>query len=110
MISDDDLTKEVIKIGRKKRQRRGRCMNIIDAVKSGKNFARKPKGKNDFHLNCKSQEYVLDIDDILATDWEIEERKIEITESEFDMAISISGDYQSRDNFIFELKKRLFGK
>lgn len=84
-------------------------MNIIDAVKSGKNFARKPQDKNDFHLNCESQEYVFDIEDILATDWEIEEKKIEITESEFDAIIAeltiLNPPYSTG-----QIKKRLFDK
>lgn len=79
---------------------------MIDAVKSGKNFARKPQDKNDFHLNCKSQEYVFDVEDILATDWEIEERKIEITESEFDAIIA---ELNHPPYSTEQIRKRLFG-
>ena len=81
-------------------------MNIIDAVKSGKR-ARRLKRDWDYHdFNNLTRE------DILATDWEIEERKIEITESDFDEALSEAEQMYGRTgtNFIMELKKRLFEK
>ena len=83
-------------------------MNIIQAVKSGK----RRKRKNTPDWEDANGSYIYTIKDILATDWEIEERKIEITENDFDDALreayaqsatTIGGDlYQ-------ELKKRLFG-
>ena len=62
--------------------------------------------------------YDLTKEDILATDWEIEEQKIEITESEFwcsyadslkHLEDKIIGRFDYPD-VITELKKRLFGK
>lgn len=63
-------------------------MNIIAAVKSGKRFRR--EGYNNWfpfnadHYNSVSKQ------DILATDWEIEERKVEITEWELLKLIAIA--------------------
>ena len=84
-------------------------MNLIEAVKSGKRFKRKTHTL--WNDNLPDTIYEFSYRSILADDWEIEERKIEITESEFDKALieasqrtSIGGDlYQ-------ELKKRLFDK
>ena len=80
-------------------------MNIIDAVKSGKLFKRPGGGwyTNDHH----SDKLPLTKSDILATDWEIEERKIEITEREFDRILADlpqTYDWQILDI----LKERLF--
>ena len=85
-------------------------LSIIDAVKSGKNFRRKSLGLG-FWTNSTKAEYILDKESILATDWEIEERKIEISENEFDEALSEAEQVYGRIgiNFIRELKKRLFG-
>lgn len=83
-------------------------MNIIEAVRSGKNFKRNK-------LNCwnysDSKTINLYREDILATDWEVEERKIEITESEFDEAlIEVSRRTTIGGDLYVELKKRLFEK
>lgn len=85
-------------------------LSIIDALKSGKNFRRKLHNWG-MLTNNACVEYTLDKEDILATDWEIEERKIEITESEFDEAWKDSDNKtNSFGLFRVELKKRLFEK
>jgi hypothetical protein len=78
-------------------------LNIIQAVESGKR--KKRLGTPDWQGPKSS--YVYTIEDILATDWEIEERKIEITESEFD-AIAEDVERFNRNHHLSELKKRLF--
>jgi hypothetical protein len=77
-------------------------LNIIDAVKSGKLFKRLNR---DYCMGPKTLNFTRE--DILATDWEIEERKIEITESEFD-AIAEDVERFNRNHHLSELKKRLF--
>lgn len=89
-------------------------MNIIEAanaVKTGKK-ARRPAWDNTFYYLQGFETVDISIVDILATDWEIEEKKIEITESEFDEALSEAEQMYGRTgaNFIRELKKRLFEK
>lgn len=82
-------------------------LTIIDAVKSGK---RRKRACNP-GWEKPDLSYIYRTEDILATDWEIEEKKIEITESEFDKALSESEQMYvwNGTNFITELKKRLFG-
>lgn len=77
-------------------------MNIIEAVKSGKPF------KRPGYVNWSSPDAAIEVmpHEILATDWEIEERKIEITESEFDEAVEDIKYYGAICPF--KLKKRLF--
>jgi hypothetical protein len=89
-------------------------MNIIEAVKSGKRFRRigwtrwypdDTVGNNivDETPSCSKE-------DILATDWEIEERKVEITESEFENAYKLcESSYNPGPNdFYNRLKRGLF--
>ena len=74
-------------------------LSIIEAVKSGKPYRRKGEP-----WRCRdNKEFV---EDILATDWEIEERKIEITESEFNEVWNASDVGPGR--LYDKLKKRLF--
>ena len=77
-------------------------MNILDAIKSGKI----KKRTSNPEWEDPSKRYLYTTDDILATDWEIEERKIEITESEFDEAVEDIKYYGAICPF--KLKKRLF--
>ena len=61
-------------------------MNIIEAIKSGKRFKR---AKNSVWIGPKeAQDLVRNIDyaSLLADDWEVEEKKITITESAFEDA------------------------
>ena len=91
-------------------------MDIIEAVGSGKNF-RRPGGPwfGDYTSITISKEA------IMATDWEVEERKIEITESEFMDKCGetlkqlefqrVNFHYPLNEfDFIKDLVKRLFGK
>ena len=81
-------------------------LNIIDAVKSGKNY-RRPGGAwlKDYTSITISKE------DILATDWEVEEKKAEITESELNQILNeVVGLYQSGSGICTELKRRIFSK
>lgn len=61
-------------------------MNIIEAIKSGKRFARRneecffPYNADRISANERKN---FSIDDVLADDWEVEEKKITITKSEF---------------------------
>lgn len=64
-------------------------MKIQDAIASGKRFKRKDWAKFDFLaieqervLDDSRVPYSLGKSDILADDWEIEEKKVEITESQ----------------------------
>lgn len=83
-------------------------MNIIEAanaVKTGER-ARRPAWDNTFYYLQGFETVDISIVDILATDWEIEERKIEITESEFD---AICMEVYGHTSY-YHLKKRLFEK
>ena len=74
-------------------------MDLISAVKSGKPFKRKGDegsyrltghltyscGKNGAIYGVGTR--VFSVEDILAEDWEVEEAKVEITESEFHEAV-----------------------
>jgi hypothetical protein len=65
--------------------RKGNEMNIIEAVKSGKRFRRKgqPRYLELFH----DIDLCLSVVDIAADDWEVEEKKVTITESDFNAAL-----------------------
>lgn len=80
-------------------------MSIIDAVKSGKKFKRP-----DWRTWYDDSHSVILIEDILAIDWEIEESKIEITESEFDEAWRDTTSMTFKNTVFEEFKKRLFKK
>lgn len=58
-------------------------MTLIEAINTGKKFKR----KHDKHepLHCY---YYFNKEDILATDWEVEEEKYEITKDELDSLIN----------------------
>lgn len=82
---------------------RGRSMNLIDAIKSGKRFRRTqfkewmsgPNGRLGFSHGLmlgkketvENEFYYLAEQDILADDWEIEEKKVEITRARLGDAI-----------------------
>lgn len=102
-------------------------MNIIDAIKSGKPFRRKSWTHEDFfivdgddlrYLLTGDRTVLAHVSGILADDWEIQEKTITITESQFDEAAEevlniIQGDFktflnpQFRDTVKVLLKKRL---
>ncbi len=82
-------------------------MNIIDAINSGQRFRRPGDRPNWF---TKIEDCCVTNYDILATDWEIKERKIEITESEFDDAVRLLRPKPSLEESLKELKARIFEK
>ena len=66
-------------------------MNILEAIKSGKRFRRKPSipgtvswiGPLDVTTHWDESFF---LDDILADDWEVEEKQVTVTESAFKAA------------------------
>jgi hypothetical protein len=82
-------------------------VNLIDAVKSGKRIRRSSWKSKDYWNPLN-----FDLEDILATDWEIEERKIEITESELDYIFNSLLPKPSLEKVesMYEIKRRLFNK
>jgi len=92
-------------------------MNIIDAVKSGRRFYRKGwdtvfGGEGEYvEIDGNFGGYKLSRSDILATDWEVEERKIQITEKELDKVLSETiGKHLAAQIFTDAIKRRLFGE
>lgn len=82
-------------------------MSIIDAVKSGKPFRR--IGTKDWLLfDNEDTTWSFDRITLLATDWEIEEKKIEITEARFDYVVNSLVAKGSLVESIYEIKRRLF--
>lgn len=70
-------------------------MNIIDAVKSGKKIRRPSFGWGWIYLRSEGYTFSLNRQDILADDWEIEEKKVEITYERLKEAFeSASPSYQ----------------
>lgn len=60
-------------------------MNIIEAVKSGKRFRRKTHPN--YWFDRPPTDHSFTIDWILADDWEIEEKKVEITQEQLRLAV-----------------------
>lgn len=86
-------------------EKEGNEMDIKKAIESGSRIKR---SETPFWIDPK-QAYHYTPEDILATDWEIEERKIEITESDFDGLIDeVHQMWTIPTNVWKELKKRLF--
>jgi len=77
-------------------------MNLIEAIKSGKPFRRKGWG---YYLNSRDGGS-LEFDSILATDWEIQEQKIELTWRQVQDALHASalGSYHAKE---VEFKEKL---
>lgn len=65
-------------------------MNLVDAVKSGKRFRRKSWFKNatdDQWLDVlKLDNAIFSLNDLLAEDWQIEQKSVTITREQFDAA------------------------
>jgi len=75
-------------------------VNIIDAVKSGKPFK---LGLDDGSFsNRDDRRFSLNREQILSDDWEIEEKKIEITEVQLEKAV-INGVRRSDGNPMIDL-------
>lgn len=90
-------------------------MNIIEAIKSGKRFKR--KNERDWTGNdpeaskagLRERALLVDYSGIVADDYEIEEKSITITESEFDAATERVRDQQPhRACYPKQLKEELF--
>jgi hypothetical protein len=107
-LTEDDL--DAYFGSRNKITREGEGMNILQAAeasKSGKKV-RRPCWLNKHYWLTQRDAVEVSCDDILATDWEIEERKIEITESEF--VDAWNGVCAGYDDLLHHIKKRLFDK
>ena len=92
-----------------KERKMSKGLNIIDALKSGKPF-RRIGTKHWLLFDSAVNTWSFDRITLLATDWEIEERKVEITESQFDTIYHEVLSLKGRHEFSYELKKRLFEK
>lgn len=87
-------------------------MNIIAAIKSGRPFRRKEYANTMDYIRLPEKGFNvlnLAIGDILADDWEIEEAKVEITESAYEAACDAAISYGCHE-FKRRLKLELFGK
>ncbi len=63
-------------------------MNIIEAIKSGKRIRRKGwPNKNCWAQRDGYRMYRIMEEDLLADDWEVEEKQVTITESDFKAAL-----------------------
>ena len=59
-------------------------MNLIEAIKSGKRFKR--PHWDIYYSNQMEEELQLSIEELLAEDWEVEEKQVTITLSQFTRA------------------------
>lgn len=75
-------------------------MNIIEAIKSGKRFKRKREVR--WVEDPRLQPY--HFHEVIADDWEIEEKKVEITKGQFWHAYAVArklvDEYASDRNFV----------
>ena len=62
-------------------------MNLIEAIKSGKPFRRTSWGSRQF-IDPRSDRLDLPLDAIVADDWEVDEKKVTLTSTEFHEAWS----------------------
>lgn len=60
-------------------------MNIIEALSSGRPF-RRPKWVGGYLLLKEVENFAFSVEDLLATDWEVEEKQVTITISQFTRA------------------------
>lgn len=72
-------------------------MNIIEAVRSGKKFKR--KGGFEYFDYSTHEEFIIKKEAILATDWEVEENKVEVTRTKFEKVWNI---VRLNDNFYMQ--------
>lgn len=98
-------------------------MNIREAIKSGKRFRRKPGNMWDpnFWYDALSEADIANrlcrpmwaYEDLVADDWEVEEKQVTITESDFESAINRASQSFSMYNpphiceYLARLKKEL---
>jgi hypothetical protein len=75
-------------------------MNIQEAIKSGKKFKRKGTPHFLSHPDVKHGEFIMiRLNDFFAEDWEVEEKKITATESEFKRAFDEAQLKSMRDGY-----------
>ena len=87
-------------------------MNIIEAVKSGKIFRRKSWTHGEsviemsdglyFTPSYNAQRYIPCLSDIIADDWETEEKKVEITRSQIKKAWRKTFNIESAESHSFK--------
>lgn len=66
-------------------------MNIIEAIKSGKPFRRKDINMHWIDRKDYGDFFTVSFESIVLDDWEVQEKTITITESQFDEAIAKCG-------------------
>ena len=87
-------------------------MDLITAIKSGRRIKRKSDLWDDYKTVDEAGDiYRFHPDNILADDWETEEHKVEITESEFlKIGKALVLEYDLCEHTMNTLAKELFGK
>lgn len=85
-------------------------MTIQEAIKSGRKFKRESHSDSVNYYDSLHLYLGLTIDDILATDWEIEEEKIEISRSQLNDAFiksKAATANQTSTLMLYEIAKHL---
>ena len=87
-------------------------MNLIDAIKSGRPFKRPNMRANTYVHHLSNGSYfslAFNYEDWIATDWEVEEKKVTITEPQFNKAYEDARltNYMGLLGFKEALKKEL---
>ena len=90
--------------------KRGRTLNIIELAEAVKRTRIKSVKRKLWLCYQQFDNLFFETEALLATDWEIEEKKIEITESEFDAIANEVQHHYSSNTILHGLKKRLFEK
>lgn len=86
-------------------------MNIIEAIKSGKRFKR--KAHFDYWPKPNRNSHTFSLEELLADDWEVEEKQVTLTESDFESAAARASQSFSIYNpphiceYLTQLKKEL---
>lgn len=86
-------------------------MNIIEAIMSGKAFKRTIWTRD--YVRPPFMSLNLPAEDLLAEDWEVEEKKVSLTEAEFEAAVNRTTNSFSMYNpphiceYLSQLKKEL---
>jgi hypothetical protein len=82
-------------------------MNLLEAIKSGKRFKR--PHWDIYYSSQMEEELQLSIEELLAEDWEVELKKVTITEEDFNKAVARTGNLYHQDQWYWAdaLKKEL---
>ena len=83
-------------------------MNIVDAFRSGKNVRRKAWDAAFFNPAAGGDEITLSSADIVANDWEVEEKTVTLTISDLSKAYDEAGDLFSRREECRSFRDALF--